>query len=74
MGPGAGRDRTYQLWVVGRTGPRPAGLADAGAGGRVTRLLEGRVTGTGQVAMTLERRGGAARPTSEPVVVVDLRA
>jgi hypothetical protein len=24
--------------------------------------------------MTVERRGGAARPTSEPVVVVDLEA
>jgi hypothetical protein len=30
------------------------------------------VTGDEQVAMTVERRGGAARPTSEPVVVVDL--
>jgi anti-sigma-K factor RskA len=66
--------RTYQLWVVGRAGPRPAGLVEVGAGGRVTRLVEGRVTGTEQVAMTVERRGGAARPTSEPVVVVDLRA
>ena len=66
--------RTYQLWVVGRAGPRPAGLVEDGAGGRVTRLLAGRVTGTEQVAMTVERRGGAARPTSEPVVVVDLRA
>jgi anti-sigma-K factor RskA len=66
--------RTYQLWVVGRAGPRPAGLVEADAGGRVTRLLEGRVNGTEQVAMTVERRGGAARPTSEPVVVVDLRA
>jgi anti-sigma factor RsiW len=65
--------RTYQLWVVGRSGPRPAGLVEARAG-RMTRLLEGRVTGTEQVAMTVERRGGAARPTSEPVVVVDLRA
>jgi anti-sigma factor RsiW len=65
--------RTYQLWVVGRAGPRPAGLVDAG-GGRVTRLLDGPVTGTEQVAMTVERRGGAARPTSAPVVVVDLRA
>jgi anti-sigma-K factor RskA len=65
--------RTYQLWVVGRSGPRPAGLVEAG-GGRVTRLLDGPVTGTEQVAMTVERRGGAARPTSEPVVVVDLRA
>jgi anti-sigma-K factor RskA len=66
--------RTYQLWVVGRAGPRPAGLVEAGGRGRVTRLLDGRVTGTEQVAMTVERRGGAARPSSAPVLVVDLRA
>jgi hypothetical protein len=66
--------RTYQLWVVDRSGPRPAGLVEAPAGGRVARLLDGPVTGSEQVAMTVERRGGAARPTSEPVVVVDLRA
>jgi Anti-sigma-K factor rskA, C-terminal/Putative zinc-finger len=66
--------RTYQLWVVDRSGPRPAGLVEPGGAGKVTRLLEGRVTGSEQVAMTVERRGGAARPTSEPVAVVDLRA
>jgi Anti-sigma-K factor rskA/Putative zinc-finger len=66
--------RSYQLWVVDRSGPLPAGLVEVPAGGRVTRLLDGRVTGSEQVAMTVERRGGAARPTSEPVVVVDLRA
>ena len=66
--------RTYQLWVVDPSGPRPAGLVEAGAGGRVTRLLDGRVTGSEQVAMTVERRGGSDRPTSEPVVVVDLGA
>ena len=66
--------RTYQLWVVGRSGPRPAGLAEVAGGGRVARLLDGPVAGDEQVAMTVERRGGAARPTSEPVVVVDLRA
>ena len=72
--PPAPPDQTYQLWVVDRSGPRPAGLVEAGGGGRVTRLLDGRVAGTEQVAMTVERRGGAARPTSEPVVVVDLKA
>ena len=66
--------RTYQLWVVGRSGPRPAGLVEVAGGGQVTRLLDGPVTGDEQVAMTVERRGGAAQPTSEPVVVVDLRA
>jgi hypothetical protein len=72
--PAAPADRTYQLWVVDRSGPRPAGLVEAGGGGRVTRLLDGRVAGTEQVAMTVERRGGAERPTSEPLVVVDLEA
>jgi hypothetical protein len=66
--------RTYQLWMVDRSGPRPAGLVEVPKGGRVTRLLEGRVAGSEQVALTVERRGGAARPTSEPVVVIDLRA
>jgi hypothetical protein len=66
--------RTYQLWVVSRSGPRPAGLVEVAGEGRVTRLLDGRVTGNEQVAMTVERPGGAARPTSEPVVVVDLEA
>jgi hypothetical protein len=66
--------RTYQLWVVDRSGPRPAGLVEVPKGGRATRLLEGRVAGSEQVALTVERRGGATRPTSEPVVVIDLRA
>jgi hypothetical protein len=66
--------RTYQLWVVSRSGPRPAGLVEVAGEGRVTRLLDGPVTGNEQVAMTVERQGGAARPTSEPVVVVDLKA
>jgi anti-sigma factor RsiW len=70
--PPAPAARTYQLWVVGRSGARPAGLVEVAGGGRVTRLLDGPVTGDEQVAMTVERRGGAARPTSEPVVVVDL--
>ena len=70
--PSAPASRTYQLWVVDRSGPRPAGLVEVGAGGRVARLLDGRVTGDERVAMTVERRGGAERPTSDPVVVVDL--
>jgi anti-sigma factor RsiW len=72
--PPAPADRTYQLWVVGRSGPRPAGLVEVAGGGRVTRLLDGPVTGDEQVAMTVERRGGAAQPTSEPLVVVALQA
>ena len=67
----AARTTSCGWWT---SGPRPARLVEVPAGGRVTRLLDGRVTGSEQVAMTVERRGGASRPTSEPVVVVDLRA
>ena len=70
--PPAPAARTYQLWVVSRSGPRPAGLVQVAGEGRVTRLLDGPVTGNERVAMTVERAGGAAQPTTEPVVVVDL--
>ena len=63
---------TSSGWWTGPGRARP-GWSRPAAGG-VTRLLDGRVTGTEQVAMTVERRGGSARPTSEPVVVVDLEA
>jgi anti-sigma-K factor RskA len=72
--PPAPEARTYQLWVVERAGPRSAGLVEVDGGGRVARLLDGAVTGDEQVAMTVERRGGAVRPTSEPVLVLDLQA
>jgi anti-sigma factor RsiW len=65
---------SYQLWVIDRSGPRSAGLVEPGDGGRVAKLLDGRVTGTEQVAMTVERRGGSPKPTSDPVMVVDLEA
>jgi anti-sigma-K factor RskA len=71
--PAAPASRTYQLWVVEGAGPRPAGLVDPGAGGRVTRLLDGRVTGTETIAVTVEPRGGSRTPTSKPVAVVDLQ-
>ena len=71
--PAAPKARTYQLWLIGADGPRSAGVVDPGAGGRVTRLLDGRVGQARQVALTVERQGGAPAPTSDPVVVVDLR-
>jgi anti-sigma factor RsiW len=72
--PAAPKAKTYQLWLIGAGGPRSAGLIDPGAGGRVTRLLDGPVTGDArQVALTVERQGGAPAPTSDPVAVIDLR-
>jgi anti-sigma-K factor RskA len=70
--PAVPKARTYQLWLIGASGPRSAGVVDPGAGGRVTRLLDGRVSQARQVALTVERQGGAPAPTSDPVVIIDL--
>ena len=71
--PAAPKARTYQLWLIGTGGPRSAGVVDPGAGGRITRLLDGQVGQARQIALTVERQGGAPAPTSKPVVVIDLR-
>ena len=71
--PAAPKAKTYQLWLIGPGGPRSAGVVDPAAGGQVTRLLNGNVGQARQVALTLERQGGAPAPTSDPVVVINLR-
>jgi anti-sigma factor RsiW len=59
---------TYQLWIVPHGGaPESAGLA-AGGEGRDVLLVEGTVDEGEIVAVTVERAGGAAAPTSEPIV------
>jgi hypothetical protein len=76
--PPAPADRDYQLWFLLRTegGPQPvsAGLLTVGRGGQI----EGRVAvprdigEIGAAAVTLERKGGAEKPTSDPILVGDL--
>jgi anti-sigma-K factor RskA len=63
----ARKDKTYEAWVIDGETPRPAGLF-RGGGGCSPVLLEKKVRPGTQVAVTLERKGGATRPTS-PVLV-----
>ncbi|MFE2757713.1 anti-sigma factor domain-containing protein [Actinosynnema sp. NPDC059335] len=63
-------DRTYQMWLIGADGPRPAGLltsADA-----PEPLLASGFTGREAVGLTVEPRGGSPRPTTPTVVVLPL--
>lgn len=64
-------DRTYQLWLIGADGPRPAGLL-ASSGDRATPVLATGFTGREAVGLTVEPRGGSPRPTTPTVVVLPL--
>ncbi|MEV8437865.1 anti-sigma factor [Actinosynnema sp. NPDC051121] len=63
-------DRTYQLWLIGADGPRPAGLLTAGGGEEL--VLATGFTGREAVGLTVEPRGGSPRPTTPTVVVLPL--
>jgi anti-sigma-K factor RskA len=63
----APKDKTYEAWVIEGETPRPAGLF-RGGGGCPPVLLEEKVLAGAQVAVTLERKGGAAQPTG-PILV-----
>jgi anti-sigma-K factor RskA len=58
----APKDKTYEAWVIEGETPRPAGLF-SGGGSCPPVLLEREVRPGTQVAVTLERKGGATRPT-----------
>jgi Anti-sigma-K factor rskA len=60
--------KTYEIWVISGNTPRPAGLFRGGRDAVVplTRAVPKGAT----VALTLERLGGALRPTSEPIFAV----
>jgi anti-sigma-K factor RskA len=63
----APQDKTYEAWVIEGEISRPAGLF-RGGGGCPPVLLDKKVRPGTQVAVTLERKGGATRPTG-PILV-----
>jgi anti-sigma-K factor RskA len=58
----APRGKTYEIWVISRGKPQPAGLFGQGRSGAPV-LLARRVPKGAQVGLSLERAGGAKRPT-----------
>ncbi|WP_030745790.1 anti-sigma factor [Streptomyces sp. NRRL S-31] len=69
--PPAGK--VYQLWFADGTVMRPAGLLDPGRGSQAV-LMTGAVGGASGVGVTVEPAGGSRRPTSAPLVVLDMPA
>jgi anti-sigma-K factor RskA len=66
--PPAPAGKAYEAWVIQGGTPKPAGLFEGGDGTSVLDI-EQRVRRGAVVAVTLERDGGAKRPTQTPLAV-----
>ena len=69
--PAAGTGKTYEMWVIPKTGaPRPAGLFQSD-GMRGLHILSGPIDldALDAVAVTLEPLAGSAAPTTTPIIV-----
>ncbi|MGW0590399.1 anti-sigma factor [Streptosporangium sp. NPDC002607] len=66
--------RTYQLWQIGPTGIRSAGLIRPDDSGRTPLVVTTPFAATTQLGVTIEPEGGSAQPTTRPLLLVDLPA
>jgi anti-sigma-K factor RskA len=64
--PSLPADRTYQLWVVGPGGPRPAGLLQD------KPVVADDIAGARAIALTVEPSGGSAAPTTTPILTISM--
>lgn len=71
--PPNAKQRTYQLWLMRPDGtPRPSRTVHVPEPGRRTVQLDGGLTGTTAIAMTVEPAGGSPAPTSDPILELSL--
>jgi anti-sigma-K factor RskA len=65
---------SYELWLIGPAGTRPAGMIDGSGHGRMVgpMVVPGLAAGD-SVGMTVEPDSGSLRPTSPPLVLIGLR-
>jgi anti-sigma factor RsiW len=70
--PGLPASRGYELWLMGPTGDRSAGMLPAAKGGMSGPMVVSGLRAGDKVGLTVEPAAGAARPTSAPVVMVGL--
>ncbi len=68
--PGLPASRGYELWLMGPSGDRPAGMLPAAKGGMSGPMVVSGLRSGDRVGLTVEPAAGAPRPTSAPVVMV----
>lgn len=64
--------RTYELWLMGPDGVRPAGLFRPDASGRIPPIVTALTGRADRVGVTTEPAGGSPQPTSTPLVTLPL--
>jgi anti-sigma-K factor RskA len=70
--PPAPEGKTYQIWVIKGDTPKPSGLFEP-RGDSVAAVLENPVEGADAVAVTVEPEGGSRKPTTDPMLVGNVK-
>ncbi|MFG1611248.1 anti-sigma factor domain-containing protein [Nonomuraea wenchangensis] len=70
--PALPESRGYELWLMGRDGPRPAGLLGRAEDGVTAPVVVEPLRGDERVALTIEPARGSPRPTTDPILLADL--
>jgi anti-sigma-K factor RskA len=65
--------KTYQIWVIKGDTPQPSGLFSP-RGGSIAAVVEKPVEGADAVAVTVEPDGGSPKPTTDPMLVGEVKA
>jgi anti-sigma-K factor RskA len=64
--------KTYQIWVIKGDTPQPSGLFEP-KGGSIAAVVERPVEGADAVAVTVEPEGGSPKPTTDPMLVGEIK-
>jgi anti-sigma-K factor RskA len=70
--PALPRTRSYQLWLMGRAGPKSAGLLPASRGGMTGPMVVSGLAPGEHVGLTVEPAGGSVRPTAPSILKLSL--
>ena len=65
--------KTYQIWVIKGDTPRPSGFFEP-EGDSIAAVVEKPVEGADAVAVTVEPEGGSKKPTTDPMLVGEVKA
>ncbi|TCP44777.1 anti-sigma-K factor RskA [Tamaricihabitans halophyticus] len=68
-----GDEHVHQLWLIGPDGAQSAGLLEPEASGGTPRIVE-LTPQVSQLGVTVEPTGGSPQPTTEPIMLMTLRA
>ncbi len=61
---------SYELWLMGPDGDRPAGLLKAPPGGMAGPAVVSGLAAGDMIGLTVEPASGSARPTSPPIMLI----